>query len=209
MITVNLLPEQLRIKRKDFNFPIFPLLFLIYMVLLIVFAVIQFGIVSTRSVVQEMENTLLTVGSKSLEAQRLEGDVKYMQEIKEQVLNKALIPTYSLTMILDTINRNIPDNMWLTEIFYQYDGATERLKIHGFVRPEGIDTMITVIGDFNSALKEAFEAQLEKTGRDKGPVVMKKGVPVQTPKTVDFTMTTKRQKAENIEVTEFTTVFTL
>ena len=115
--------------------------------------------------------------------------------IMDKIVYKSLIPTYSLTDIMNTINNDIPDGIWLTELNYYYDEEGRKLRLRGFVKPVGSQTMISVIGELNNALKEYFETILKEKAS--------------TTKEIDFLLTTKRRQAEKIEITEFSTVFAL
>ncbi|MFC1809595.1 hypothetical protein ACFL3D_05710 [Candidatus Omnitrophota bacterium] len=198
MIKVNLLPENLRLKKRDFNFPIFPVLFFLFIFLFIVYLVIVFNIRGNRQIVHEMDQSLAAVQSKSIASEQTAAELTKLNDFIDNVVYKSLISRYSLAMIMDTINEKIPEGVWLTELSFFRDEEGEKLRVRGFVKPIYSETMITVLGRLNNGLKEYFESIIGVSTQD--------GV---SQKQIDFSLMTKRRQAEKIEITEFSTLFKL
>ncbi len=202
MIRVNMLPEQWRIKKRDFNFPVFPLLIAIFIIWFLIYLVIVVNVNANKKVVKEMDQALAAVREKSLQAQEITKKLSALDNLIEKVVYEALVPRYSITSIMDVINANIPDGMWLTELNFFNDEEGRKLRLRGFVKPTSDATMIAVIGEMNNILKENLENVAKATGS------IAEGNIAAT-KTIDFSLTTKRRQAEKIEITEFSTIFSL
>jgi hypothetical protein len=202
MIRVNMLPEQWRIKKRDFNFPVFPILIVVFGLWFIAYLIIVLNVNTNRQIVKEMDQALAVVNVKSSQAQDILKKLKGLNNVIENVVYKALVPRYSVTNIMDVINANIPDGMWLTELNLFSDEEGRKLRLRGFVKPIADETMIAVIGEMNNVLKENLENVAKRTV----PAIEASAAASEA---IDFSLTTKRRQAEKIEITEFSTIFSL
>lgn len=183
MITINLLPEEYKSKKRATTLkPYLPLAFLlgiIFLLLTLFFYVDYLKTLKAYGLVRK-EWEQLSPQMKQLKA--LESRVEIEMQAEKDFLEKNVLNTESTARILQWVSEYLPPRGWLTELKFEREGEGGRLLLQGAVFSMGSQTAIEQIEVYMRNLKEKLPSG-------------------------EFTLTTAKQDDKKSEGMAFTATF--
>lgn len=185
MLQVNLLPEEFRIKVKNTQEVPYIKLALggaVLFSILTLWFYIDYN--HSQSELKKMTATWTTLQPQSAQLKALETEVETVLKPERNFLEKYVVTPKPMTFVLGWFSELLPDTAWLTEVKMEQKEGTQNIFVKGLVVPSKTQSSIEVIEKYIQQLKEKIpEAKLS--------------------------LTTTRQKMEQIEVTQFIASFDL
>ena len=184
MITINLLPEELRVApKKKIEIPALKIVVTsaVLFVLLTLIFYVDFLMVSAKwSKLQKKWKTVEPQFKLLNELQKeVEGDLKQEKEFME----KYVVAPRPFTHIAKWSSELLPDSAWLTELKMERAEEGGNILVKGLTLPSKAKSSIEVIEDYLNALKAKMPD-------------------------ASLSLTTARQTVEKVELTEFIANFT-
>ena len=183
MITINLLPEEFRVKQKSAEtVPTKKLAIaggILFGVLTLFFF---FDFLMAQGRLKKLENEWAALQPKSRELTQLQDEVESSLKPEKQFMDKFVTSQKPLTSFLVWVSEYLPQTAWLTEITMGRKGEGGSFFVKGLAQPSKEKSSIEQIETYLHQLQEKVpEANLS--------------------------LTTTRQKIENFELTQFTANF--
>ncbi len=179
MLQINLLPEEFRIKRKSTQEVPYIKIGIgvgVLFTILTVWFYIDYQAASGE--LKKMNAKWTTLQPQSAQLKALETEVESTLKPERDFLTKYVTTPKPLTYILVWFSELLPDTAWLTEVKMEQKEGKQNFFVKGLVVPSKTQSSIEVIEAFIHKLNEKLpEAKLS--------------------------LTTTRQKIEQIEVTQF------
>jgi hypothetical protein len=185
MLRVNLLPEEFRVAKK--NTQEVPYLKIaagaaVLFSILTVWFYIDYN--HSKGELKKMNATWATLQPQSAQLKALESEVESTLKPERTFLEKYVVTPKPMTYVLSWLSELLPDTAWLTEVKMEQKDGTQNIFVKGLVIPSKTQSSIEVIEGFIQKLKEKLpDAKLS--------------------------LTTTRQKIEQLEVTQFIANFDL
>jgi hypothetical protein len=184
MITINLLPPELRKKPKRTTYvPYVPLAILAGVLFLLMTFFFYADYLSARSAYKRVRREWVRLNPLMGQLKAMETKIEIEMRGERDFLEKNVLNTESMTRILSWVSEFLPPKGWLTELKVERDGEGCRLTLKGVVLPSRTQTGI-----------EQIEESLQK---------LKAKLPPQAA----LTLTTSKASSEKIEGTAFAANF--
>lgn len=179
MLTINLLPEELRVKKKTtVNLPYMKFVILGGVIFFFVTVSFYFDYLSSAREFQEVERTWKTLQPQSQKLKALETEVETTIKPERNFLNRYVVTGKPMTGFLISLSQLLPDPAWLTEVRMEQKEGNQLLFVKGIVLPSktssGIEAVETYVHELQQKVPEA-----------------------------KLSLTTTRQKIGQLEVTQF------
>ena len=150
MIRINLLPQELRIKKKAPSRPIpYKTLAIgigaIFFILTIFFYADYW---KQKIQLQQLEKAWKTAGPQLTELKALEAKIEGELKNEKVFLDTRLLAELPMTWVMSWINEFLPDRAWLTELNLDREGTYQVLILQGVALPSRERTSIEQIESF-------------------------------------------------------------
>ncbi len=190
MITINLLPEELRLKEvKQIHIPYQKIafgVFLIVFVLTVYNLIVYLRVRSEYGALQKQWNQM---AEKSLQADALESELGSSIIAEVDFYDSWVDPPLTTARILNLISDFIPKSVWLTEISFNRNKKNLDLVIIGLSQSGGGTSKLIDIQNFTNTLKSEME---KFTAKSRLKVAI---------------TTSSKKTSENTDLTQFTANF--
>ncbi len=185
MLQVNLVPDELRIKVQNTQqLPYIKLAIggaVLFFILTVWF---YFDYLHVGGELKKMNAAWTTLQPQSQQLKALETEVETVLKPERDFLEKNVVTPKPITYVLSWVSELLPDTAWLTEIKTELKDGNQNIFVKGLVIPSKTQSSIEVIEIFIHNLQAKLpEAKLS--------------------------LTTTRQKIEQVEVTQFIANFDL
>lgn len=190
MITINLLPEELRLKEaKQIHIPYQKIAFGVFLIVFILTVYNLFVYIRVRSEYGSLQKQWNQMAEKSGQADALESELGSSINAEVDFYDSWVDPPLATARILNLISDFIPKSVWLTEINFVRNKKDLDLVVIGLSQSSGATSKLVDIQNFANTLK----SEMEK--------IMAKG-------SLKVAITTSSKKtAENTDQTQFTANF--
>ena len=199
MICINLLPSE-EVKAVQFRqrrIPIVPVLFMLLLFIAMAWSVQMIRIVRFKAIIASNLAVMDALQEKKKEVDLVWNAVNNELKNKERFLSKRLARSVEWAHVLNIISESASQSIWLDNLDVQFKDGVWILTISGFAKPIQNRSMIKDIGEFVTGVKQNVESLL---------MVEKISKKADIKDRVEVSTTTKRMQADNIELTEFSTV---
>jgi len=199
MIYINLLPpEELKnVAFRQKRIPVIPFLVLFFILLFLIWVFFIFSMshakITIHSTMAQLEEIAPRKSDVDVLWDELHNTLLVQRELIETIMQGPLEWAYVLNMISDYASQGI----WLRRVALEQKDALWLLTIEGYAKPVSSRSMIKDIGNFVTDVKDNIEASVLKGTIEKKD--LKDFIEVST--------VTDRKKADNLELTEFITVY--
>lgn len=157
MIKINLLPLQLRkSKASTTRIPYIPFAVLgggLFVILTLFFYT---DFLKARSSYQKVHAEWIRVSPVMGQLKAMENKVEIEMRGEKEFLEKNILNTDSMTNLLESVSKYLPEKGWLTELKAERDGEGCRLILQGVVLPSRTQTGIEQIEEYSNKLKADF-----------------------------------------------------
>ena len=190
MITINLLPEELRLKEvKHINIPYQKIVFGIFLIvfLLTIYNLIVY--IRVRSEFGALQKQWNQMAEKSGQADALESELGSSINAEVDFYDSWVDPPLATARVLNLISDLIPKSVWLTEINFSRNKKDLNLVVIGLSQSGGATSKLVDIQNFANTLKSEMEKVTDKS-RLKVAIT-----------------TSSKKTAENTDQTQFTANF--
>ena len=192
MITINLLPEELRQKEvKHIHIPYIKIAIGIFLIVFVLTVYNLIVYVKVRSQYGDLQKQWNQMAEKSAQADALESELGSSIMAEVDFYDSLVDPPLSSARILNAISDLIPKNIWLSEINFGRKKKEIDLLIIGFSQSTTGATKLVDIQRFINSLKWEMEKYLVPSSQNAPKVNLKVSV------------TTSSTKSENMDVTQF------
>ena len=155
MITINLLPLEHRSKKNAVNvMPYVPLAVLFGILFLLLAGFFFADYLKVKTAYDRISNEWGRVSPQMKELKALENKVEVEMRTEKEFLEKYVLNTQSMALVLQQISEYLPPKAWLTEVKLERMGDGGRLNLQGIVLPMHERTAIEQIEDYMKKLKE-------------------------------------------------------
>ena len=179
MLTINLLPEELRVRKKSsVQLPYLKYAVIGAAVFLLVTVSFYFDYLAAVREFLEVEKTWKTIQPQSQQLKSLETEVETVIKPERNFLSKHVVTGRPMTGFMISLSVLLPETAWLTEVKMEQKEGNQNLFVKGVVLPSKTSSGIEAVE------KYVHELQLK--------------VPE-----AKLSLTTTRQKISNLEVTQF------
>lgn len=179
MLTVNLLPEELRVIKKKTSRPPYLIYGMLGVVVFLLITVsFYFDYLAAGSELKQVESTWRTLEPQSKKLKNLEFEVEKLFRPEKEFLAHHAVSGRPLSQLLMLLSAQLPETSWLTEIQMLQKDGKQNLMVKGIVLPGKNTTGIEAV--------EIYVNQLQKEIAD-----------------AKLSLTTTRQKISELEVTQF------
>jgi len=190
MITINLLPEELRLKEaKQIHIPYQKIAFGVF---LIVFVITVYNLIvylRVRSEYGALQKQWNQMAKKSSQADALESELGSSIIAEVDFYDSWVDPPLATARILNLISDFIPKSVWLTEISFNRNKKDLDLVIIGLSQSGGGTSKLIDIQNFTNTLKSEME---KFTAKSRLKVAI---------------TTSSKKTSENTDLTQFTANF--
>ena len=190
MITINLLPEELRLKEaKQIHIPYQKIAFGVF---LIVFVITVYNLIvylRVRSEYGALQKQWNQMAKKSSQADALESELGSSIIAEVDFYDSWVDPPLATARILNLISDFIPKSVWLTEISFNRNKKNLDLVIIGLSQSGGGTSKLIDIQNFTNTLKSEME---KFTAKSRLKVAI---------------TTSSKKTSENTDLTQFTANF--
>ena len=199
MIHINLLPpEELKsIKFRQRKIPIIPFLIIIFSLLFIVWIGFIISITHLKSNVYNNYAKVQSVAPRKTQVDTIWNQLHNELLVKKKHIETFIIRPLDWAHILNIISDFSSQGIWLNSLDLEKKDNVWLLTFQGFAKPVTTRSMIKDIGNYVTNVKEHIEASVLKRVTQSEDLN----------DFIEVTTTTKRKKADNIELTEFITTF--
>ena len=160
MIKINLLPQELRKKKK--SVPRIPYILLVILGAVLFLLLTFFFYCDSlwaRSAHKSVSNEWLKMSPSLVQLKALETKVEVQMKGEKEFLEKNVLNTQSMTLILTWASEFPPPKCWLTEFKAEREGEGCRLTLEGVVLPSRTQTSIEQIEEYFRKLKMKLPPQ--------------------------------------------------
>jgi Tfp pilus assembly protein PilN len=183
MITINLLPEEFKVKeKKQLNIPALKIFIVAGAIFGIVTLFFYVDFWQAKFALSRLNKEWLVVEPQSQRLKQLQQDVENNLTPENVFLKRFVTSDRPLTFILGWVNDNLPPTGWLTQLQMDRAGESGKLLVKGLTLPSKEKSSIEHIEIFLNALKQKMPD-------------------------ATLSLTTSRQKIKDVEVTQFTATF--
>lgn len=180
MITINLLPQELRKERKtSMRIPYIPLVILAGILFLLLTLFFYGDYLKARSAYKIVQTEWARLNPLMAQLKALENKIEIEMKGERDFLEKNVLNTDSMTRILSWASEFLPPRGWLTELKAEREGEGCRVILKGVVLPSRTQTSIEQIEEYLQKMK------------------------AQLPPEAVFALTTSRESSEKAEGTAF------
>ena len=184
MIKINLLPQELRKKKKSATrVPYIPLALLAGVLFLLMTCFFYVDYLKARSAYQRVHQDWVRLNPLMGQLKSLENQIEIEMRGEKDFLEKNVLNTDSVTQILSWASEFLPAKGWLTQLKFERSGEGCLVTLQGVVLPSRAQTSIEQIEEY----LQKFKAKL----------------PLQT----TLTLTTSKEVKEKVEGTAFAANF--
>lgn len=156
MITINLLPLEYRKAKKSTNaLPYVPLAILFAVLFLLLTGFFFADYLKAKSAHEAVYNEWLQLRPQMQQLKALEAKVEMEMRGEKEFLEKHMLNTEPMTLILQRLSEYLPARIWLTELKLERIRAGGRLALQGVVLATSEKTGIEQIEDYMGKLKGA------------------------------------------------------
>jgi len=201
MIRINLLPpEELKsIQFKQRKIPVIPFFVIVFVILFIWWLLLIIPIghlkVKTHKTIKELE----TINPRKSEVNVVWDEVNTKLNIQKEYIETVIISPVEWAQVLNLISTYSSQGVWLYKLHLEQKDNRWLLTMAGYAKPVTARSMIKDIGNYVTNIKDAIELHFGKKMETTEDL---KGF-------VEVSTTTRRKKAHNIELNEFTTTFNI
>jgi len=199
MIHINLLPpEELKsIKFRQRKIPIIPFLIILFFLMFIYWVGVIFSISYLKAKVYKNNAKIQAIAPRKTEVDIMWDELHNELLVKKQFIEDIIVRPLEWAQVLNIISDFASQGIWLNSLELERKDNVWLLTFKGFAKPVTSRSMIKDIGNYVTNVKDNIEASvLEK-------VTAKEALK----DFIEVTTTTKRKKADNLELTEFITTF--
>jgi hypothetical protein len=160
MIKVNLLPQELRKRKKSSTrIPYMPL-FILGGVLFLLMTFFFYGdYIRARSAYKKVKKEWESLNPSMAQLKALETKIEVEMRGEKDFLEKNILNTESMTRILFWVSEFLPPKGWLTNLKAERQGEGCRLTLKGVVLPSRSQTGIEQIEEYFQKLKSKLSPQ--------------------------------------------------
>ena len=160
MIKINLLPQELRKKKKTATrIPYIPLAVLAGVLFLLMTFVFYGDYLRARSAYKKVQKEWAKVNPSMAQLKTLETKIEVEMKGEKAFLEKNVLNTESMTQMLSWVSEFLPPKGWLTELKVEREGQGCRLSLKGVVLASRTQTGIEQIEEYFQKLKTKLPAQ--------------------------------------------------
>ncbi len=179
MLSINLLPRELRVKKKTaVTVPYMKFIIIAAAIFFFVTVSFYFDYLSSARELTEVERTWKTLQPQSLQLKSLEKDVETVIKPERNFLNRHVVTGKPMTGFLISLSQLLPETAWLTEVRMEQKEGDQSLFVKGIVLPSKMTSGIEAV--------EVYVHELQRMVPD-----------------AKLSLTTTRQKISQLEVTQF------
>lgn len=184
MITINLLPEELRIKEKvqQKEIPILKIALGAGIFFILLSILFYFDYLGAKAKLKKTNAQWVIVQPQSAVLNSLQSEVETVLKTEKDFLHRFVAAEMPLTHVLQWISDYLPERAWLTGVRLENNSDKHNLVIRGLCLPSKETSSIEFIEIYLHQLKEKM------------------------PKT-KLSLTTARQIKDGMELTQFTAIF--
>ncbi len=159
MIKINLLPLQLRkSKPSPTRIPYIPLAILAGGLFFIMTLFFYTDFLRARAAYARVHKDWMRMNPLMGQLKAMENRVEIEMKAEKDFLEKNILNTDSITNILDSVSKYLPERGWLTELKAEREGEGCRLMLQGVVLQSRTRTGIELIEEYLNKLKANFPA---------------------------------------------------
>lgn len=183
MITINLLPEEFRVKVKtQSKYPVIPIAIGVGSLFLILTIFFYIDFIVAKGSFSKLEKESANILPQSQQLKQLEQEVEQTLKPENAFLNRFVTADKPLTQLLTWASENLPPSTWLIEFKLVRKGDGGQLFLKGLTLPTKEKSSIELI--------EIYLHQLKSKMPD-----------------ANLSLTTSRQRIKTVELTEFSANF--
>ena len=199
MIHINLLPpEELKsIRFQQRKMPIIPFLIILFFLLFMYWIGVIFSITYLKSKVYNNYAKIQTFTPRKAEVDTLWDQLHNKLLIKKQYIETIIIRPLEWAQVLNIISDFTSQGIWLHSLDLEKKDDVWLLTFLGFAKPVTSRSMIKDVGNYVTNVKDNIETSVLKRVANKEDLN----------DFIEVTTTTKRKKADTLELTEFITTF--
>jgi len=199
MIHINLLPPE---ELKSINFrqrkiPIIPFLIILFFLMFISWIGVIFSISYLKANVYKNHAKVQAIAPRKAEVDTTWNELHNKLLVKKQHIEAIIVRPLEWAQVLNIISDFASQGIWLRSLELEKKDDVWLLTFQGFAKPVTSRSMIKDIGNYVTNVKDNIEASVLKE------VTNKEGLK----DFIEVTTTTKRKKADKLELTEFITTF--
>ena len=199
MITINLLPEELRFKEiKHIHIPYEKIAFGVFFIVLVLSIYNLIVYVQVRSEYGNLQKQWTQMAEKSAQADVLEKELGSSIMAEVDFYDSFVDPPLATAQVLNFISDLIPKSAWLTEINFNRKKKDLDLVVIGLSQSGGASSKLVDIQNFANTLKEEMQKFL-------GPI-SQANLAVKSQLKAAVT-TSSKKTSENHDLTQFTATF--
>ncbi len=165
MITINLLPEELRVKEKiKRDIPILKLAAISGVLFSAITIFLYIDYIGSGSKLKRLEKEWVTLQPQSQRLNHLEQEVETLLKPENSFLNRFVTADKPVTLILSWVSELLPERAWLLETRLEREGEGARLFVKGVALSSKEKSSIEQIESYLHMMKEKIpEASLSLT----------------------------------------------
>ena len=197
MITINLLPQELRIKEtKKIYIPYRQIAFVVFLFFLLVALYNLFIYIKIRQEHRKLDKQWKSIEEKNTQAEELEKELGATILAEIDFYDAFVDRPLGVSRILNLISDLAPDGIWFDQLKFEGNKDGLRLSLTGYSGSHGKDSKLVEIQKFTTDLKN----QMEKAAAPANPNLKR---------SIKVTVATSSQKtdARQDEVVRFTANF--
>ncbi len=165
MIKINLLPTELRMRKKiRLNIPYIPLIVLGVVLFLAITVILYIDFLATKSQYQKVQAEWQRLSPQMGQLRTLQSKVEVELKGEKDFLEKYMLSEAPMTQVLSWVSEFLPERGWLTEVKIQNEGDARQLVLQGIALPVRTKTSIEQIEEYLQKLKSKLpESRLNLT----------------------------------------------
>lgn len=155
MITINLLPEEFRVKEKaKLKIPGLPIILIFSGFFLIMTGILYLDYLHSNIRYAELQKEWGIIQPKSNQVKRVKDEIEKTIKAEEMFFNTSITTDKPITQVLSGLSENLPETAWLIEL--RVDRAADKVRIFlkGLVLPSEEKSSIELIENYLRQFKE-------------------------------------------------------
>lgn len=199
MIQINLLPpnELKTVRMQQRRIPIIPFLLVLFFILLLYWVVVMLSVAHLKGEIYSRALEMEEVKEKKNDVDDVWDALNNTLLKQKESISEVMLRHIEWAYVLNVVSDFTTQGIWLTQFSLEQKDGVWLLSLSGFAKPITGRSMIKDIGIYVSNIKDAIEGHVLKEIASEEDLQDR----------VTETTKTKRKKAMNIELMEFTTLF--